>query len=104
MRPVPSYSIVREMWRGSQAPARRLPVGEWRRLVAHLVWDQGVAGSNPVSPTNVSVGQRQKQHQPVSADVEPASRHHGKTLHEAQRKTHSGAAAVGKDLLLCEPS
>ena len=26
-------------------------VGEWRRLVAHLVWDQGVAGSNPVSPT-----------------------------------------------------
>ena len=29
----------------------RSAVGEWRRLVAHLVWDQGVAGSNPVSPT-----------------------------------------------------
>jgi hypothetical protein len=29
----------------------RTRVGEWRRLVAHLVWDQGVAGSNPVSPT-----------------------------------------------------
>jgi hypothetical protein len=29
-------------------------VGEWRRLVAHLVWDQGVAGSNPVSPTTLS--------------------------------------------------
>ena len=30
-------------------------VGEWRSLVAHLVWDQRVAGSNPVSPTiNIS--------------------------------------------------
>ena len=25
--------------------------GEWRSLAAHLVWDQRVAGSNPVSPT-----------------------------------------------------
>ena len=25
--------------------------GEWRSLVAHLVWDERVAGSNPVSPT-----------------------------------------------------
>ena len=25
--------------------------GEWRSPVAHLVWDQRVAGSNPVSPT-----------------------------------------------------
>jgi hypothetical protein len=31
-----------------------LPVGEWRSLVAHLVWDQRVAGSNPVSPTIIS--------------------------------------------------
>jgi hypothetical protein len=25
--------------------------GEWRSLVAHLLWEQRVAGSNPVSPT-----------------------------------------------------
>ncbi len=29
-------------------------VGEWRSLVAHLVWVQGVVGSNPISPTRFS--------------------------------------------------
>ena len=28
-------------------------VGVWRSLVAHLVWDQGVQGSNPCTPTIV---------------------------------------------------
>ena len=28
-------------------------VGEWLSLVEHLVRDQGVGGSNPLSPTNV---------------------------------------------------
>jgi broad specificity phosphatase PhoE len=28
-------------------------VGEWRSPVAHRVWDAGVAGSNPVSPTKI---------------------------------------------------
>ena len=35
-------------------PAPRIgagAVGAWRSLVAHLVWDQGVAGSNPAAPT-----------------------------------------------------
>jgi hypothetical protein len=26
-------------------------IGMWLSLVEHLVWDQGVAGSNPVIPT-----------------------------------------------------
>ena len=27
-------------------------VGVWRSLVAHLLWEQGVQGSNPCTPTN----------------------------------------------------
>src|SRR3954466_12859993 len=30
-------------------------VGEWLSLVEHLVPDQGVGGSNPLSPTNISL-------------------------------------------------
>jgi hypothetical protein len=32
--------------------AARGTVGEWLSLVEHLVRDQGVGGSNPLSPTN----------------------------------------------------
>lgn len=31
--------------------------GLWRSLVARFVWDEDVAGSNPVSPTNQGQGQ-----------------------------------------------
>ena len=30
--------------------------GKWLSLVEHLVWDQGVAGSNPVFPTTKTYG------------------------------------------------
>ena len=38
--------------RSSQRPSE---VGEWLSLVEHLVRDQGVGGSNPLSPTNLSI-------------------------------------------------
>jgi hypothetical protein len=34
---------------------RLTSVGEWLSLVEHLVRDQGVGGSNPLSPTNLSL-------------------------------------------------
>ena len=30
--------------------------GAWRSLVAHLLWEQGVGGSNPSAPTTVWPG------------------------------------------------
>ena len=40
---------ISEGARSSPAPIRN--VGEWLSLVEHLVRDQGVGGSNPLSPT-----------------------------------------------------
>jgi hypothetical protein len=38
--------------------------GAWRSLVAHLLWEQGVGGSNPLAPTA-------KPHRGCSSTVEP---------------------------------
>src|SRR5438128_233302 len=38
---------------GPAVSVRVPPVGEWLSLVEHLVRDQGVGGSNPLSPTNL---------------------------------------------------
>jgi XTP/dITP diphosphohydrolase len=37
----------------SRGRAGETGVGPWRSLVAHLLWEQGVAGSNPAGPTNL---------------------------------------------------
>src|SRR5215210_1771834 len=34
------------------------PRGAWRSLVAHLLWEQGVGGSNPLAPTAKLAGPR----------------------------------------------
>src|SRR6266581_469406 len=36
-----------------RSAANRSFIGEWLSLVEHLVRDQGVGGSNPLSPTNL---------------------------------------------------
>jgi hypothetical protein len=46
--------IDRSHWAHSRSFQRPSEVGEWLSLVEHLVRDQGVGGSNPLSPTNLS--------------------------------------------------
>ncbi len=41
-----------EQARPAVAPTLQQHLGEWLSLVEHLVRDQGVGGSNPLSPTN----------------------------------------------------
>ena len=53
-----SVTLVRAQSRGKRARPRPIDTllqpkfGEWLSLVEHLVRDQGVGGSNPLSPTN----------------------------------------------------
>jgi hypothetical protein len=46
----PKYSGIIEAYHDH--PPGWFSVGEWLSLVEHLVRDQGVGGSNPLSPTN----------------------------------------------------
>ena len=48
LRRLPSQQCQRKLWIPRSFPS----VGEWLSLVEHLVRDQGVGGSNPLSPTN----------------------------------------------------
>ena len=41
-----------------------LAAGMWRSLAAHLLWEQGVGGSNPPIPTSKSFGDQQKYWSP----------------------------------------
>ena len=45
---------VREFLEAHESFIAPAHVGEWLSLVEHLVRDQGVGGSNPLSPTNLS--------------------------------------------------
>ena len=48
-----SFAIIDMRSGGSCLRGKRAArVGEWLSLVEHLVRDQGVGGSNPLSPTN----------------------------------------------------
>jgi hypothetical protein len=38
-----------------EAISRPLQIGVWLSLVEHLVRDEGVAGSNPATPTSFSI-------------------------------------------------
>ena len=43
------------------ARSRVTTVGEWRSLVAHIVRDDGVGGSNPLSPTKITGSDRDRR-------------------------------------------
>ena len=43
--------VLKRKNRGFQNNAENQGFGEWRSLVAHIVRDDGVGGSNPLSPT-----------------------------------------------------
>ena len=48
-------SALLEVFSRTHSAGSAIDVGEWLSLVEHLVRDQGVGGSNPLSPTNLSL-------------------------------------------------
>jgi hypothetical protein len=51
---MPNASLETGSKLGSPEAKMSKTLGEWLSLVEHLVRDQGVGGSNPLSPTNLS--------------------------------------------------
>ena len=56
--------LVRTVMQFSLVAVMQWSVGEWLSLVEHLVRDQGVGGSNPLSPTNSFKQLERFQHPP----------------------------------------
>jgi hypothetical protein len=52
----PSWSAIMKGCCDCRVCGGFLAFGEWLSLVEHLVRDQGVGGSNPLSPTNLFNG------------------------------------------------
>ena len=51
--------------------------GAWLSPVEHLLWEQGVAGSNPAAPTNKIKGLRHYRRSPLLRECAPFVRHLG---------------------------
>lgn len=61
-------------------------LGKWRSLVAHLIWDQGAAGSNPVFPTKFSLSQDDKAVVYCSNDYRVQIRQSVERTHETKAR------------------
>ena len=48
-------------------------IGVWRSPVAHLLWEQGVGGSNPLTPTTSTAASRSGSQYPSTSTERGAS-------------------------------
>ncbi len=71
-------------------PVRSRFVGVWRSLVAHLLWEQGVGGSNPSTPTSL---------QTVAPVAQPdRATAFGQGAFTGKRNPWSGGHCIGRTL------
>ena len=52
-----SSGKVEVFYAGARGCVPRQNFGVWRSLVAHLLWEQGVGGSNPLTPIETVIGE-----------------------------------------------